>query len=49
MQRIAGEWVKFRFVSIDEQWLEAGFELVIGFIEHFHDVTTNNYDTPKSL
>jgi hypothetical protein len=31
------------------KWLQTGFWLVIGFIEHLQNVTTNNYDSPTEL
>jgi hypothetical protein len=31
------------------EWLYAGFGLVIGFIEHLQNVTTNNYDSLTEL
>jgi hypothetical protein len=32
-------------LSRDQAWLETRFGLVIGFIEHTQNVTTNNYDS----
>jgi hypothetical protein len=55
MQRMTGELMKLSFMSNDElychaiQCLETGFGLVIGFIEHLQNVTTNNYDNLTEL
>jgi hypothetical protein len=31
------------------EWLQTGFRLVIEFIEHLQNVTTNNYDSLSEL